>query len=100
MLAKNKNTFIILGALTLVFLGRVLAQLMQCVYPIDYLPPFDAWQSGTLSYGWLLCSQISILCIQITVLVKMYKGTYIFMKKGERRSMYLALCILACLFYV
>ena len=81
MLAKNKNTFIILGALTLVFLGRVLAQLIQCVYPIDYLPPFDAWQSGTLSYGWLLCSQISILSIQITVLVKMYKGTYIFYEK-------------------
>ena len=81
MLTKDKNTFIVLGVLTLVFLGRVVAQLMQYLYPIAILPPFDAWQSGTLSYGGLLFSQIIILSIQITVLVKIHKGTYIFYKK-------------------
>ena len=80
MVTKDRNTFIVLGALTLIFLGRVVAQLIQYLYPIANLPPFDAWQSGALSYGWLLFSQIIILSIQITVLMKIHKGTYVFYK--------------------
>ena len=78
---ENKNAFIILGALTFIFLSRVLAQLIQYVYPIDSLPAFDSWQSGTLSYTWLLFTQIMILTLQISVLVNMYKGTYIFYQR-------------------
>ena len=84
MVTKDRNTFIVLGALTLIFLGRVVAQLIQYLYPIANLPPIDAWQSGALSYGWLLFSQIIILSIQITVLMKIHKGTYVFYKtKGQ-----------------
>jgi len=80
-MTENKNAFIILGALTFIFLSRVLAQLIQYVYPIDSLPAFDSWQSGTLSYAWLLFTQIMILTLQISVLVTMYKGTYIFYQR-------------------
>jgi len=77
-MTENKNAFIILSSLTFIFLCRVLAQLIQAVYPIGILPAFDSWQSGTLPYAWLLLTQIMILTLQITVLVNIYKGTYIF----------------------
>lgn len=52
-----------LSVLSLIFLFRVLAQLIQLLSPLSYLPPFSAWQSGALAYHWLLISQIIILII-------------------------------------
>lgn len=78
MILSNKKVFLILGVLTLIFLGRVLGQFLQFVNPVDTLPSFDRWQSGTLAYHWLFLSQALILGIQTTVLIKIYSGTYAF----------------------
>jgi uncharacterized protein len=43
------------------FCGRVLAQLFQYISPVSWLPPFKAWQSGILPYGFLLLSQCILL---------------------------------------
>ena len=45
------------------FTFRVLAQLLQKLYPVDFLPAFSAWQSGTLPYSLLLCSQVAIILV-------------------------------------
>jgi len=45
------------------FIFRVIAQLIQKFYNIHFLPPFEAWYSGALSYSWLLVSQILIIAI-------------------------------------
>ena len=44
-----------------VFAARVVAQPAAEVTGWRVLPAFDAWQSGTLPYGWLLAAQVAIL---------------------------------------
>jgi hypothetical protein len=55
----------VLLVLLAAFLGRVAAQLIQAVRPVDWLPPFDAWHSATLPYGGLLLLQAAtvVLCL-------------------------------------
>lgn len=43
-----------------VFLLRVLAQFVQAVAPVRWLPPFDRWQGSSLAYPWLLFLQLLI----------------------------------------
>ncbi|HNK14812.1 MAG TPA: hypothetical protein PLZ20_09620, partial [Nitrospira sp.] len=47
--------------LLLLFLFRVLAQMIQLVAPVAVLPPFHAWQSGALPYPVLVGVQVLIL---------------------------------------
>ena len=54
---------IALASLLLLFVARVLAQLIQLLWPNDLLPEFAEWQSGTLPYGALLASQIAIVAL-------------------------------------
>lgn len=42
------------------FLLRVTAQLVQLIFPIALLPPFDDWDSGLVPYGFLLTVQVAI----------------------------------------
>ena len=58
----------VLGALTILFLGRVLAQFLQIWQISEALPSFEEWQSGALSYEVLFFTQCLILlaCSRIT----------------------------------
>jgi hypothetical protein len=56
------------------FIFRVSAQLIQKFYELPFLPPFDAWYSGVLSYYWLLASQIMIIAIMGWVINLFVKG--------------------------
>jgi uncharacterized protein len=47
----------------ILFLFRVVAQLIQKFYDLPFLPPFEAWHSGALAYHWLLASQIMIIVV-------------------------------------
>jgi len=47
---------------------RVVAQAVQRVHELPYLPPFDAWHGGVLPYPLLLASQIVIFALLIFVL--------------------------------
>ncbi|MCY4625892.1 MAG: hypothetical protein OXC99_12960 [Chloroflexi bacterium] len=44
-------------ALTALFVARVLAQALQWVSPVSFLPSFDAWQGSSLPYPALFASQ-------------------------------------------
>jgi hypothetical protein len=47
----------------ILFLFRVVAQLIQKFYNVPFLPPFEAWYSGALAYNGLLASQILIIAV-------------------------------------
>lgn len=51
--------------LTLLFLGRVLAQPLAALTGWPFLPPFGAWQSGALPYPALLAAQAAILAAMV-----------------------------------
>ncbi|MBI3779079.1 MAG: hypothetical protein HY274_09260 [Gammaproteobacteria bacterium] len=50
-----------MSILLALFCFRVLAQLFQRYIEVPFLPPFDAWQSGTVPYSVLLASQVLII---------------------------------------
>ena len=64
----GEQFFPYLAALFGLFLFRVLAQGIQAVYSVPFLPPFDSWQSGALPYPALLVFQIIILMVMGTLL--------------------------------
>lgn len=49
----------------LLFAFRVIAQLIQFISPINFLPAFSTWQSGALPYGILLPIQLVMLQFMI-----------------------------------
>ena len=55
---------LLLAIFTAAFLFRVMAQLLQALWPLDVLPSFESWHSATLPYPLLLVSQLAILAVQ------------------------------------
>ena len=55
-------------ALTALFVLRVLAQAVQWVGPVPFLPSFDAWQGSALPYPLLLTTQVAIIALLARVL--------------------------------
>lgn len=51
--------------LTALFGVRVVVQLIQAVYPLPGLPPFQAWHGSTMSYPLLLVTQGIIIYLMI-----------------------------------
>ena len=43
------------------FVFRVLAQLVQSVYPVPFLPPFGAWHGAVIPYPRLVIFQLVII---------------------------------------
>jgi len=57
-------------ALAGLFLLRVLAQLLQAVQPVSFLPPFQAWHGAVLPYPLLVISQVFIILVLATILFR------------------------------
>lgn len=51
------------SALWLAFLFRVAGQAVQRWFPLEFLPPFDAWQGSGIAYPALLASQVVIIAL-------------------------------------
>lgn len=60
---QHSTVSLVLWALLGLFMFRVAAQLLQAYAPVPWLPPFAAWQSGTLPYAWLLLAQAVLIVI-------------------------------------
>lgn len=71
---RNVPAAVVLGALTLLFLGRVVGQLLAATGSARYLPPFEEWQSGLLPYPLLLVSQVVILLAMLWIDVGVWRG--------------------------
>ncbi len=61
-----------LWLLTGLFAFRVVAQPLARVW--DWLPPFDAWHSATLTYAWLVFFQLLILAAMIGIAFRFSSG--------------------------
>ena len=70
----NRRYVIALAGLLALFVFRVVAQLAQWIHPVDFLPPFDDWQSGVLPYPVLLTGQILVLTVLLRVVVDHVTG--------------------------
>lgn len=55
-------------ALAGLFLLRVLAQLIQALHPVAFLPPFEAWHGAVLPYPLLVFSQVLILILLLAII--------------------------------
>jgi ornithine lipid hydroxylase len=75
--ATYRGYLIYLGILYSLFVLRVAAQPIQLLCHFDFLPPFDSWQSGALSYVWLLFFQILIVAVFTRILVQFAKKTIV-----------------------
>ena len=73
--SKSKPYGFMMLVLLLLFLFRVLAQLIQAIHPISILPPFEAWQSGAMPYSLLAMSQILIMVICARIFWRLIVGT-------------------------
>ena len=64
-----------MSVLTALFVLRVCAQLLQALFPVGWLPEFEAWQSGVLPYPVLLAAQLAIIGFMSFVLNRVRNGT-------------------------
>lgn len=90
----SRGAAIALAVLLALFLGRVCAQLWQYFWPTDALPPFSAWQSGTLSYPILVVSQIAIIAASIWAIAAIARG-----KLGPSRRIGLLVLVAGILYF-
>ena len=58
------------------FCLRVAGQLLQLLWPQDFLPSFEAWDSGALPYWALLSAQLVIVAVMIRVLAKVRRNAF------------------------
>jgi hypothetical protein len=57
------------------FAFRVVAQLIQAWYPVEFLPAFERWHSGVLPYGLLVGVQGVILVACLRIVWGIFKRT-------------------------
>ncbi|MDP3736278.1 MAG: hypothetical protein Q8R02_02745 [Hyphomonadaceae bacterium] len=72
--ARGRGHALWLGILLVAFLVRVGIQLLQSIAPTDALPPFEAWQSGTIPYWSLLVSQAAIIAFTLWAIAGFASG--------------------------
>lgn len=77
------NTILILNSLFILFVLRVLGQLLVLFVSIPFLPPFREWYSELIPYPVLLTSQILVIILLAKVCMDLYaKKGYFYTKHG------------------
>jgi sterol desaturase/sphingolipid hydroxylase (fatty acid hydroxylase superfamily) len=84
----------VLVGLAVLFLVRVMAQLVQWAAPTALLPPFEAWQGSGLPYPVLLASQIMILAAMIWAIRRRHAGQRIFSPRLATPTLWFAIAYL------
>lgn len=66
--SHHQQTYVVaLCMLSFLFLSRIIGQLIQYFYPVEWLPALESWQGSALPYGFLLTSQLMILAVMLRV---------------------------------
>ncbi len=71
---QNRPHVTVLSVLLTAFALRVLAQMMQAISDVPWLPPFEAWAAGGLPYAVLLIVQVIIVAAVVEVIRKLARG--------------------------
>ena len=74
----------VLGLLALLFVGRVVVQLIQFLHPVEVLPRFEEWQSGALPYELLVVAQLAIVAGQLRVVGAVSRGERLLRREWRR----------------
>ena len=83
MIVGSKNRVLgFMVLLTLLFLGRVSAQLIEYFTDISFIPNFDEWHSATLPYWQLLTFQILILAVMMRSCTRLAAGTAVYSRRS------------------
>jgi sterol desaturase/sphingolipid hydroxylase (fatty acid hydroxylase superfamily) len=85
----------LLGLLAVLFLGRVVVQLIQYLHPVDFLPGFEEWQSGALPYAVLVALQVAIIAVQLRVIGAVSRGRRLLGAQWRRAVSVFAIIYLA-----
>jgi hypothetical protein len=64
----------LLIALCLLFVARVVGQLLVVLWKPRWLPPMSAWMSGVMPYRYLLPSQLAIVALQVFMIRQVMEG--------------------------
>lgn len=75
---------LLLWGLLLLFVLRVMGQLLVVFGRTPFLPPMDEWQSGLLPYRWLVFSQLVIIVLFGKVCLDMTRGRGFFARPRAR----------------
>jgi hypothetical protein len=70
----NRRYVAVLSVLLAAFVLRVLAQLMQTLSNVPWLPPFEAWAAGGLPYPVLVAVQVIVVAAAVEVIRKLARG--------------------------
>jgi len=80
---------IVLAACTLLFIGRVLGQILVAFFNITWLPAMEHWYSGLLPYRYLLPVQILIIAVMLKVVYDFMRGAGYFIDPKPRAAIYI-----------
>lgn len=64
------------------FVFRVSAQLVQAIYPVSFLPSYEAWHSSTLPYPILVFLQLAIIAFYGRIIWRLHTNTLQLSKKS------------------
>lgn len=67
----------LLWVLLLLFLFRVVAQLVQWIHPLSWLPPFEVWHGAVLGYWQLLVVQVALLIWLFRIALRHTRGEWV-----------------------
>lgn len=73
-LQSQRRHVVVLVVLLAMLVFRVLAQLIQSIYPVEFLPSFSKWASGALPYTVLVIIQIAIIAGFIVIILQMSRA--------------------------
>ncbi len=94
----HNYSLVLLGLLSIFFL-RVLAQFLQAVSPVAFLPHFEAWQSGALPYPVLAGFQLALLGYFGQIIYRLRSGSIHPTPESARNYMLVGgVCFLVLLF--
>jgi len=87
--AVSRHYPLLLLAFTLLFLARVLGQVLVAFFHISFLPPMEHWYSGLLPYPVLLPIQILFIIIMAKIVFDFYRRTGYFVIPRPRTGMFM-----------
>ena len=79
----------VLWVLSVLFLGRVVGQMLVVYLDAKFLPPMSEWYSGLLRYSLLLPTQILILYVMYRINVGVMRGKQYLLRRRERFGRFL-----------
>ena len=64
---------VVMAVLLVLFLGRVVGQILVATAAPSWLPPMARWYSGLMPYRWLLPTQIVFLAVMTAMTLGVYR---------------------------